>query len=539
MQPTEALFLLDGYHKHMFNGIRPLSVAARLRMLAFFSIFGLLAVSLGLMWTAYQQKLGDRRTAVQQTVEVAHAVVQWAHAQVASGKLSPDAARQQALSAIDRLRYSENEYFWVNDLDGVMIHHPIKPQLNGKNVSDMKDPNGVYLFKRFNEVARQAGSGFVAYQWPKPGVEAPVDKVSYVKAFTPWGWVIGSGLYIDDLEDAFRNQAIGSVVFTVLIALIVWGASEWTARELGRGVQAAVQRAEAIAQGDLGVSKVEHPLSGGDNEISRLLKAMDRMGQQLSLTLGQVRDSVDNVALASHQIAVGNQDLNHRTELAASRLQHTASSMEELSGTVSANAQSSTSAQEVAADAAQQARRGGEVVAQVVHTMEAIHGSARKITDIITVIDGIAFQTNILALNAAVEAARAGEQGRGFAVVAGEVRTLAQRSANAAREIKSLIQASTEHVESGAALVRDAGQTMQSIVASVDRVAGLIHGIAHATQEQSQGVGSIHTAVTQLDEMTQQNAALVEQSAAAAGSLKDQADTLALVVGRFRLATPA
>jgi len=329
------------------------------------------------------------------------------------------------------------------------------------------------------------------------------------------------------------------VVFTVLIALIVWGASEWTARELGRGVQAAVQRAEAIAQGDLGVSDVEHPLSGGDNEISRLLKAMDRMGQQLSLTLGQVRDSVDNVALASHQIAVGNQDLNHRTELAASRLQHTASSMEELSGTVSANAQSSTSAQEVAADAAQQARRGGEVVAQVVHTMEAIHGSARKITDIITVIDGIAFQTNILALNAAVEAARAGEQGRGFAVVAGEVRTLAQRSANAAREIKSLIQASTEHVESGAALVRDAGQTMQSIVASVDRVAGLIHGIAHATQEQSQGVGSIHTAVTQLDEMTQQNAALVEQSAAAAGSLKDQADTLALVVGRFRLATPA
>ncbi|MBH1987505.1 MAG: cache domain-containing protein [Burkholderiales bacterium] len=520
----------------MLTWFQQLSVAARLRMLAFFSVFGLLAVSLGLMWTAYQQKLDDRRTAVQQTVEVAHAVVQWAHAQAEAGKLSPEAAQQQALSAIDRLRYGKTEYFWVNDLDGRMIHHPIKPQLNGQNVNEMKDPNGVYLFQRFNDVARQAGAGFVSYQWPKPGVEAPVDKVSYVKAFAPWRWVVGSGLYIDDLENAFRAQVIGSVAFTLLIALIVWGASEWTARELSRGVHEAVDRAEAIAQGDLGVSSEAHPLAQGDNEISRLLKAMDRMGQQLSLTLGQVRDSVDNVALASHQIAVGNQDLNHRTEQAASRLQHTASSMEQLSGTVTLNAQSSTSAQEMASDAANQARRGGEVVAQVVNTMEAIHGSARKITDIITVIDGIAFQTNILALNAAVEAARAGEQGRGFAVVAGEVRTLAQRSANAAREIKSLIQASTEHVESGAALVHDAGQTMQSIVASVDRVAGLIHGIAHATQEQSQGVGTIHSAVTQLDEMTQQNAALVEQSAAAAGSLKDQAESLARVVGRFKLA---
>ena len=261
---------------------------------------------------------------------------------------------------------------------------------------------------------------------------------------------------------------------------------------------------------------------------------MQAMGCQLGETLNHVRVSVDSVAMASHQIAMGNQDLNHRTENAAAQLQQTASAMDQLSATVSHNAESSSSAQSRASDAAEQARRGGEVVSQVVQTMEAIHGSARKITDIITVIDGIAFQTNILALNAAVEAARAGEQGRGFAVVAGEVRTLAQRSANAAREIKALIQASTEHVESGAALVHDAGQTMAAIVESVNQVASLIHDIAHATQEQSQGVGSVHDSVNQLDGMTQQNAALVEESTAAANSLKDQAEALARVVARFK-----
>jgi len=310
-----------------------------------------------------------------------------------------------------------------------------------------------------------------------------------------------------------------------------------TAHELSEGIEAAVERAEGIASGDIAQARRPHPLASGKDEIARLLQAMQNMGHQLGDTLGHVRESVDSVAMASQQIAIGNQDLNQRTEQAAAQLQQTASAMDELSTTVANNAQSSSAAQSMASEAASQARRGGEVVSQVVQTMEAIHSSARKITDIITVIDGIAFQTNILALNAAVEAARAGEQGRGFAVVAGEVRTLAQRSANAAREIKGLIQASTEQVESGAALVQDAGQAMAAIVESVNHVASLIHAIAGATQDQSLGVGSVHGAVSQLDSMTQQNAALVEESTAAASSLKDQAEALARVVGRFKLAS--
>jgi methyl-accepting chemotaxis protein len=250
--------------------------------------------------------------------------------------------------------------------------------------------------------------------------------------------------------------------------------------------------------------------------------------------VGQVRESSESIEVASTEVATGNVDLSQRTELAAGNLQRTASSMEQLTATVRQSADSARTANQLASSAAEVA-----VVSQVVSTMDEIDASSKKIADIIGVIDGIAFQTNILALNAAVEAARAGEQGRGFAVVAGEVRNLAQRSAEAAREIKTLIGASVGRVESGARLVQDAGATMTEIVASVQRVTDIIGEISAAASEQSQGIGAINGAVTELDRMTQQNAALVEESAAAAESLKEQAKRLAAVVSKFRLAEEA
>lgn len=304
----------------MLSWFRQFNVATRLRLLAGLSALGVLGVAVGLLWSAYDQKLEDRRTAVRQTVEVAHALLQWAHEQQTSGKLDADAARQQALSALDRLRYGHNEYFWVNDMAGVMVHHPIKPQLDGKNLNDMKDPNGTFLFRAFTDMARTRGEGFVQYQWPKPGHDAPVDKVSFVKAFAPWGWVVGSGLYIDDLQAAFRQQMVGSVAAVLAAALLLWGLVELTARQLSHGVNEAVARAEAIAQGDIAQGQSPHPLAEGGDEIARLLRAMRDMSRQLGDTLGQVRDSVGHVAEASQQIATGNQDLNHRTEQAAARL---------------------------------------------------------------------------------------------------------------------------------------------------------------------------------------------------------------------------
>jgi methyl-accepting chemotaxis protein len=258
------------------------------------------------------------------------------------------------------------------------------------------------------------------------------------------------------------------------------------------------------------------------------------MQNSLSRIVGEVRNSTDSIGTASQQIASGNQDLSARTEQAASNLQETAASMEQLTSTVRQSADAARQANQLAASAAEIAVRGGQVVGQVVTTMDEINHSSKKISDIIGVIDGIAFQTNILALNAAVEAARAGEQGRGFAVVAGEVRNLAQRSAEAAKEIKGLIGASVDKVEAGSKLVADAGQTMSEIVGSVQRVSDIIGEITAASGEQSDGIGQVNVAVTQLDQMTQQNAALVEESAAAAESLKDQAQRLAQVIQIFR-----
>ncbi len=316
------------------------------------------------------------------------------------------------------------------------------------------------------------------------------------------------------------------------VSIVLGSLSAWV---LTRSVTAPLRRAaastQAIAAGDL-----SQPIEAtGRDEVADLQRSLGKMQTSLRDMVSAVRLSTDSITTASSEIATGNQDLSARTEQTASNLQETASSMEQLTGTVKQTAESARTANQLASSAQATAAKGGQVVSQVVSTMDDINASSKKIADIIGVIDGIAFQTNILALNAAVEAARAGEQGRGFAVVAGEVRNLAQRSAQAAKEIKDLIGASVERVESGSKLVADAGRTMSEIVGSVQRVSDIIGEITAAAAEQSDGIGQVNTAVTNLDQMTQQNAALVEESAAAAESLKDQAIRLAASVSVFRV----
>ena len=316
------------------------------------------------------------------------------------------------------------------------------------------------------------------------------------------------------------------------VAMVVAAGAGWLiTRSVTQPLERAVAEMEVFAGGDLSVRfSVE-----GRDEVAQLKQAIVRMQGQLQELVRGIRQSAESIQVASTEVAVGNADLSGRTEQAASNLQQTASSMEQLTGTVKHTADSARTANQLAGSAAEVARRGGEVVSQVVSTMEDINQASRKIADIIGTIDGIAFQTNILALNAAVEAARAGEQGRGFAVVAGEVRSLAQRSAEAAKEIKSLIGSSVDKVDAGTRLVGDAGTTMGEIMASVQRVSDTIGEISAAASEQSEGIGQVNTSVTQLDQMTQQNAALVEQSAAAAESLKSQASRLTSLVSAFRV----
>ncbi|MFN6997777.1 MAG: methyl-accepting chemotaxis protein, partial [Aquincola tertiaricarbonis] len=306
-------------------------------------------------------------------------------------------------------------------------------------------------------------------------------------------------------------------------------------RSICQPVDEARRLAEAIAQGDL----TREVTADGKDETAALLRSLTAMQQRLRSIVGDIRDAASNIQLASSEVATGNQDLSQRTEHTASNLQQAASSMEQLTGTVKQTADAATTANQLAGSASDTAGKGGTVVSQVVSTMDEIHTSSKKIADIIGTIDGIAFQTNILALNAAVEAARAGEQGRGFAVVAGEVRSLAQRSAEAAKEIKTLIGASVERVETGSRLVRDAGSTMGEIVASVQRVTDIIGEITAASSEQSQGINQVNRSVIELDQMTQQNAALVEESAAAAESLKEQAARLTQLTASFTLSGSA
>ncbi|RFP14896.1 HAMP domain-containing protein [Duganella sp. BJB475] len=333
-------------------------------------------------------------------------------------------------------------------------------------------------------------------------------------------------------EQSYSSSRNMMILLTVIATALASWVLYWITRSITQPLNRAVGMAQAVAGGDL-TMQMECDTT---DETGQLLRALIDMNDSLARTVGQVRSGTDTIATASNQIASGNLDLSSRTEQQASSLEETASSMEELTSTVTQNAENARQATKLVVAASDFATKGGQVVGQVVTTMGAIKESSSKIVDIISVIDGIAFQTNILALNAAVEAARAGEQGRGFAVVASEVRTLAQRSASAAKEIKELIARSVETVDAGSLLVDEAGATMGGIVKAVKQVADIMTEISAASSEQSTGIEQVNQAIVSIDDVTQQNAALVEEAAAAAQSMRDQADLLAQAVSVFKLA---
>jgi methyl-accepting chemotaxis protein len=450
-----------------------------------------------------------------------------------SGAMPQDEAKKQALARIKSLRFGDAGYFTVLDPHAVLMH-PLKPALVGTVPAAMKDPLGTQLYTDALNISRDGGAGFTTYRWAKPGGDKPVPKLAYDNSYKPWDWTFMTGLYIDDLDAAFYDDLLvaGALLGVIGIGLTIGSILIIRNIEssIGGEPEQAAEIARRIADGRLDVEVVTRP---GDQ--SSLLYAMKAMRDNLAGIVSRVRTGTDTIATASNEIAAGNLDLSSRTEQQASSLEETAASMEELTSTVKQTADNARHANELALSASQIAQQGGNVVGQVIGTMTAINESSKKIVDIISVIDAIAFQTNILALNAAVEAARAGEQGRGFAVVASEVRNLAQRSAAAAKEIKGLIGDSVEKVDAGARLVDQAGTTMGSIVESVERVASIIGEIMNATQEQTAGIGEINMAVTQMDHVTQQNAALVEEAAAASESMQEQAAQLAEVVSVFKL----
>ena len=514
--------------------LRALPISRRLALLTAICLIGTgLLVSL-LLVSERTLIMQERQLGVQQAVESAQTLVAHFHAQAVAGKLSEEAAKESAKAAIKALRYSGSEYFWINDMHPTMVMHPIKPELDGKDLTDNKDPAGTHLFVEFARTVKAHGSGFVWYLWPKPGSDTAVQKVSFVKGFEPWGWVIGSGVYVDTVDAVVATRLSMAGGSTAVLALVLIALSLLITRsvldQLGGEPVDAAALTRRMAQGDLAVTI---PLKAGDT--SSLLHSILEMRDSFARIVGEVRQGSLGVATSSAEIAQGNMNLSERTEHQASALEQTAASMQDLSSTVHRNADSARQANQLALNASTVAVKGGAVVSQVVDTMQGINESSHRISDIIGVIDGIAFQTNILALNAAVEAARAGEQGRGFAVVATEVRSLAGRSAAAAREIKSLISASVERVEVGTALVNQAGTTMHEVVGAIKSVTDIMAEITAASNEQALGVAQVGEAVSSLDQATQQNAALVEEMASAAAQLKTVADDLVSTVSVFKL----
>ncbi len=486
---------------------------------------------------AYQTRnirLDERKADLVHASEIVLSAVKSDGDQVAAGTLSESEAKKRALDTVRKMRYGESGYFLILNSQLTILMHPVRPELVGKDVSEYKDPNGVYVFRDIVASVKRDGRGFSAYAFPRPGATEPSPKIGYSVAYQPWDWVINTGVYVDDIDSAFLSSLYRSLGILVVMAgalsAVVAQLNRGILRSLGGEPSYAAEIANQIADNDL---TAEVKTAPGDR--SSLLFSMKRMQEQLTQTIGAIKVSADSIATATQQIAAGNQNLSRRTEEQAASLEETASSIEQLTSTVAQNADNARQANQLVMQAVQVAEHGGTVVSRVVETMDGINASSGKIADIVGIIESIAFQTNILALNAAVEAARAGEQGRGFAVVAAEVRSLAQRSSSASKEIKALIEDSVGRVRSGAGYVEQAGATMREITQAVQRVTDIMGEIAAASQEQSKGIGQVNQAVTQMDKVTQQNATLVEQATAATGSLESQARELRTSVSSFQL----
>ena len=512
-----------------------LSLAARVWLVIAIVVVGLIALTVMSAMDSRSLQMEARQRALGDEVATAMALVESYHARAASGEFSDAEAQKRALAAVSTLRWNDGAgYVYAFDSSLVMRMHPVMPKRVGSSIKDEADATGKYMYRQMLAADQRDGHGITDYMWPMPGSKGDKLKMTYTAWYKPWDLHLAAGAYFVDIDAQFTHMLVGSLLRATLVGLlvilIVWQSMRSIRVSIGGEPAFAVAMATRIADGDLRVSDAECMPPPGS-----LLDALQRMRGELTGIVGKVQHSAHAVTSAAQQIASGNDDLSYRTQEQASSLEETAASMEEMTSTVKQSADNARHASQLATDMRTQAEHGGDVAARASGAMQAIQQASGQIAEIVGLIDEIAFQTNLLALNAAVEAAHAGEQGHGFAVVAGEVRNLAQRSARAAKDIKALIGDSVEKVQAGSQLVDESGKALAGIIGSAKQVADIVEEIAAASHEQSGGIEQVNRAVTQMDEVTQKNAALVEEAAAAARAMQEQADQLHVQMRYFRL----
>ncbi|WFE70532.1 methyl-accepting chemotaxis protein [Halomonas sp. M1] len=489
-----------------------------------------------------------REQGVRSSVELASSMIREIQATVSNTQR----AQAQAVQLLSSMRFENDNYVFVYEMDGTMLVQPALPESVGTNMLDARDASGREMIRDMAVLAQQGG-GFYQYDWPHPVTGNAEPKYSYAEAIDGWGWVVGAGVYVTDIDTtmaAVEAAAMADLkmafirlwIIATVINLAITALAIWLARRTVKRIRHTSHHIQAVAaevasgRGDL----TQRLQVTSRDEVGVLAEDFNRFLAHIQSMLSDVRHSALTVYQAADNIAQGSEELATRTDQAAASLQQTSSAMEEITSTVEHNAEHAQTADRMVQDSASVVTQGQTAMEDVERTMADIKASSGQISEIVTLIDSIAFQTNILALNASVEAARAGEHGRGFAVVAQEVRKLAQRSAEAAQEIKTLIATSVEHSQKGSQIVQRAGNTMREILGSVHQVATVIADISAGSKEQSVGVSEVNTAVVQLDGMTQQNAALVEESTATANRMRQQAEQLNTLISGFVLgdATP-
>ncbi len=470
--------------------------------------------------TLTKKLYAEKKQALKSLVETSHSIIQSQEALHRSGKLSLKEAQNQALWHVKNLRYHGNEYFWINDLEPKMLMHPFKPELDGKDIGDVQDPTGKRLFSEMVKTVQHSGEGFVEYMWPRPGSEEPQPKISFVKKFQPWGWVVGSGIYVDDVENdvaEFQQQLLIVALLSGIIAVIFgFLFVRRIIKQLGGEPSRLVVVAKQIAEGDLSVEigKEGEPLRG-------VFAAMERMRENLQHIIENVSSISKNVALGSQELSSSAQQLSQGAVEQASAIGQTSASVEEMSATIQQNTSNARQTEKIAVQTSEDAKQSGEIVTGAVKTMKEIAGK-------IIIIDEISRQTNLLALNAAIEAARAGEHGKGFAVVASEVRKLAELSQRAAREITGLSSTSVNTAEK-------TGELLSRLVPDIQKTSDLVQEISASSDDQNTGARQINEAVHQLDQVIQQNAAASEEVAATAEELSAQAQMLEDTISFFNV----